>query len=565
MLSCQTLKRGLIFGLLAIASRVGASQKHNCNCFPGDECWPSVSTWNAFNESISGRLIKTVPLAIPCHAPYYDENKCEILRNGWNKTYEHYQSSSSIMAPFFTNGTCDPFHPVSKPCTFGNLVHYAVNISQPEHVSMAIRFATKHHIRFIIRNTGHDYNGKSTGAGALAVWMHNLKDIEIKDYNDKHYQGKSAKLGAGVQGIEAYRAADAHGLRILSGACPSVGIAGGYSQGGGHSMLSSRYGLGADQVLEWEVIDGTGRFLVATREQNSDLYWALSGGGGGTYGVVWSMTSKAHQGGPVSGLNLTILTENNSDDLIYKALELYNSQLPAIVDEGIMSMGSISNTSFQISPMTAPDIPVKKLEIIIQPLRDGLDKLGVRYTWHSEQFESYLDEFDAMMRSVTVGVAQYGSWLIPRSVVQEKNDDLTDAIRQVVSNGGKISLNGMSVSKNVSGDVYNAVLPAWRDAITHAYLKTTWKFNKPKEMLSNQNKMTRDFVPRLQKLAPQSGAYLNEADFRQPNWKAAFYGENYKALRQIKAKYDPHSIFYGVTAVGSDEWIVSPSGRMCRA
>jgi len=175
-----------------------------------------------------------------------------------------------------------------------------------------------------------------------------------------------------------------------------------------------------------------------------------------------------------------------------------------------MSMGSISNTSFQISPMTAPDISVKELGSITQSLRDDLDKLGVKYAFHSEQFESYLDEFEAMMRSVTVGVAQYGSWLIPRSVVQEKNDQLTDAIRHIVSNGGEISLNGLNVSKNVSGDVHNAVLPAWRHALVHAYLKTPWEFNEPKKMLANQNKMTHDFVPQLQKLAPQSGAYLNE-------------------------------------------------------
>lgn len=132
-----------------------------------------------------------------------------------------------------------------------------------------------------------------------------------------------------------------------------------------------------------------------------------------------------------------------------------------------------------------------------------------------EQFESYLDEFEAMMRSVSVGVAQYGSWLIPRSVVQEKNDELTGAIRHIVSNGGNISLNGLTASKKVSGDVYNAVLPAWRDTLIHAYLKTPWEFNEPKKMLANQNKMTHDFVPQLQLLAPQSGAYLNEVGHSQ--------------------------------------------------
>lgn len=54
----------------------------------------------------------------------------------------------------------------------------------------------------------------------------------------------------------------------------------------GNSTLASKYGLSADQALEWEVVNGTGKLLRASRIENSDLFWALSGGGGGTYGVV---------------------------------------------------------------------------------------------------------------------------------------------------------------------------------------------------------------------------------------------------------------------------------------
>jgi FAD/FMN-containing dehydrogenase len=295
--------------------------------------------------------------------------------------------------------------------------------------------------------------------------MHNLKNIEFKDWEDSRHNVKVVKLGAGVQGMEAYEAAHKEGLRIVGGECPSVGLAGGYSQGGGHSALSSKYGLGADQVLEWEVIDGTGRFLIANREQNTDLYWALAGGGGGAYGIVWSMTSKVYPDGIVSGLNLTFSATDISTDTFFKAVELYNAHLPLIVDEGVMSLNFLTNSSFTIGPMTAPDMPLAKLESLFQPIRDGLDQLGIKYKYHSEEFGSYLAQFQAQMPLVEVAIAQYGSWLMRRSVIQENNHGLTESVRKVVSNGGDFTTVAINVSKQVSGDVHNAVLPAWREAI----------------------------------------------------------------------------------------------------
>lgn len=93
------------------------------------------------------------------------------------------------------------------------------------------------------------------------------------------YRGPAIKLGAGVAGYEAYAAAEAAGYRVVGGDCPTVGISGGYTQGGGHSLLNSAYGMAADQVLEWEVVTTQGEHLIATPTENEDLYWALSGGG----------------------------------------------------------------------------------------------------------------------------------------------------------------------------------------------------------------------------------------------------------------------------------------------
>ena len=211
-------------------------------------------------------------------------------------------------------------------------------MSCADDVAAGIKFATKHNIRLVVRNTGHDYNGKSTGSGALGIWMHHLKDITFSDWSDASYTGKAIKLGAGVMGIEAYEAADAQGLQVVGGECPTVGIAGGYTQGGGHSALASKHGLAADQVLEWEVVTGTGEYLVANRESNSDLYWALSGGGGGTYGVTLSMTSKAHPDTPTSAMNMTFLSTNTTQDKYYEAISTFHASLPAMVDAGIMSV-----------------------------------------------------------------------------------------------------------------------------------------------------------------------------------------------------------------------------------
>ena len=96
--------------------------------------------------------------------------------------------------------------------------------------------------------------------------------------------------------------------------CPSVGLAGGFTQADGHSTLSSQYGLGADWVFEWKVVTATADHVIATRSKNADLYWALSGGGPGTCGVVISMTVRAHQDGAVGGASLSFALEGDSKD-----------------------------------------------------------------------------------------------------------------------------------------------------------------------------------------------------------------------------------------------------------
>ena len=354
-----------------------------CRCMPIDSCWPSDDEWAQFNSSIQGRLIKTVPLAGSCHYDSfaaYDAEQCTALQAGWTVPETHYTTSSSIMAPYFANQSCDPFLPPDARCEIGTYVSYAVDVSEPQHVSEALAFAAEKNIRVVIRNTGHDYNGKSTGAGALGIWVHNLKSLEMLDYDCNGYVGKAVKMGAGVQGFEAYEFVNATGNVIVGPEVASVGMAGGYVQAAGHSPLSSKFGLAADQVLEWEVVDGQGRLLRASPDENSDLYWALSGGGGGTFGVVLSATSRIYDDGPTSGANLTLQRGDLSDDEYYDAFQTYQSVVSALVDAQAVSVAYLMSSVFIISPITAPGLSSSQLRSILSPFTDKLTSIGANFS-----------------------------------------------------------------------------------------------------------------------------------------------------------------------------------------
>lgn len=280
-------------------------------------------------------------------------------------------------------------------------------------------------------------------------------------------------MGAGVQGFEAYGAADKVGLSVTGGECPTVGLAGGYTQGGGHSQLASKYGMAADQALEWEVVvDGTGKLLRASRTENSDLFWALSGGGGGTYGVVWSLTSKAHKDIPVSATNLTFTNEGVSQDTFWAAIAAYHAFLPRLVDVGVMSSAGMSNTSFSLIPLVGPGISKEQLTSLLEPFLATLRKSGIKFTAGIYQFPGYLAQYTTMQKPVPVGVTQTGGRLIPRSVVENNNEELIAVFRNIIEHGAYVNTIAINVSKKVAGDVYNAVLPAWRDALLSVVIDT---------------------------------------------------------------------------------------------
>lgn len=189
------------------------------------------------------------------------------------------------MYPLFEGNSCLPQDAGKQnaTCQLGGLPAYSVNVTCAAQIQLAVNFARTLNLRVVIRNTGHDFLGKSTGAGALNIWTHHLKKLElVEDYKSAgSYRGPAFKIGAGVQVVELYQAADRYGYTAVGGECRTVGVAGGYTAMGGHSPMSPIAGLGSDQVLSVEIVTPDGRFVTADEKHNPDLFWAVRGGGGG--------------------------------------------------------------------------------------------------------------------------------------------------------------------------------------------------------------------------------------------------------------------------------------------
>ena len=278
--------------------------------------------------------------------------------------------------------------------------------------------------------------------------------------------------------------------------------------------MTTSFGLAADQTLSFEVALANGNVVTATRTNYSDLYWALSGGGGGTYGVVLSMTAKAFPDTIVSGASVVFTTAGTGTaDNFYAAIAAFHEKLPAMVDAGGLVIYYFNDAFFQIAPYTGYNKTAAQVKATLAPFIKSLDALNITYTATYSQSATYTDHYDKYFGplpygNIQVGIAQYGGRLIPRATLEKNNTNFMAAARKITENGVIFIGVGTDVSSFAKG-VSNSVLPAWRTAIVHATLTTPWSFTAPwSDMIALQDKMTKVIMPQLEAVTPNSGVYM---------------------------------------------------------
>jgi FAD/FMN-containing dehydrogenase len=416
--------------------------------------------------------------------------------------------------------------------------------------------------------------GKRTGKGALGIWTHHIDFIKAQlNYTSTAYTGAALKMGTGVQGGAAYAAAHRLGHRIVGSLCPTVGLAGSFAQGGGHSPLTALHGLGADNVLEWEVVTANGTHAVASPTSQPDLYWALTGGGSGTYAVIVSMTVRMHRDNVATiGARLDVNASlAPSATAFWAAVDAAHARLAAaVVNAGAYAALTLTNASASIV-VTAPGQPVARVRDLLQHATAYLNRQRIAYTQNVSVNESYYAHFDRyyspLPNSLWLASDLATSRIMPAVVLRDATQRaaLVRLYRTVAAEPGWFALH-LALQAPADGTVaVNAVHPAWRSAGALALLFAPWDWRALASVTAAQLARLNGVVePAARALLPQAPPYLNEANYAAPNVVAALFGPNLLRLHHVKAAYDATDLLYAPYGMRSEAWEPDVDGWLCR-
>ncbi|UNI22232.1 hypothetical protein JDV02_008139 [Purpureocillium takamizusanense] len=574
--------------LLGAASAGRPGTTSSCKAAPGSRAWPSLGEWQALNASAGGRLLSPAPPGAPCHPdqPGYSAEACAAAQRGWRLYDWHAADPVSMMLDQFANYTCLPQE--RYPCSGQGYPSYVVNATEATHVKAAVDFARKHNVRLVVRSSGHDFLGRSNAPGSLSVWVHHMNGIDFHEGSFKLagsgrvLGGSAVTVGGGTAMYDIYTATDAYNQTIVGGGAKSVAV-GGYISGGGHSTLSPRYGLAADNVIEVEVVTPLGEVLTANEDQHADLFWALRGGGGSTFGVMTKITMWTHPTPKITSLTWMGVTDPKSP-FVVDLVSYLSSQIPYLMDKGGLSGYNYASFGTK-SPVPLPGIPENIagvmglgfvqdkgpgfLEEIFKPINDTVKKRwsGQAFVFlATEEFPTFLAWFDKYFDHNPAGNSSYiVSRLLDGQTLASDPRALGTAIKAAGGSRGGMALfmvggRGVQNAKPRGG---NSVNPAWRNAYVHALSSSSFPpFNKTAER-ETVKRLDAAMQP-LRALTPKSGAYLNEALPFEKDWQHTFWGSNYERLLKIKRTVDPTDVFWCAPCVGNERWAETADGRLCK-
>jgi len=552
---------------------------------PGDPYWPTPAQWDELRVAIGGTLLLPESLFAPCVADA-DSAACaavrELLRN-----------------PFFmgdqpggtqVSGWLDAWTPA--PSAYGVMARNAAEVAS------AVDFARTHNLRVVVKGGGHSYLGTSNAPDSLLIWTRNLTAVRLHDeFVGEGCAGRIApqpavSLGAGCMWIDAYSAVTTRaGRYVQGGGCTSVGVAG-LIQSGGFGSFSKGFGNAAAGLLEAEVVTADGKVRIVNACRDPELFWALKGGGGGTFGVVTRLTLRTHDlprffGGAWGAIQAR--SDAAFRTLLARFLAHYAERLanPHWGEQFAVK----SDNSLKIS-MVQQGLAREEARAVWQPFFDWVKasadfritaELGA--SGHEPQGWWKVQGNPSMIPDTRPGASpdhgfwqgdldQVGAYLhgydslwLPAALLEKASQPRLVEALFAASRHKDVELHcnkglAFATPAAVKASLDTAMNPGVTEAFALAIIADGERPSYPGESrppmdLEAAHRDARAIdaaAAELSKVAPRAGSYLSESNFFNERWQEAYFGANYPRLLRAKKQYDPEGLFIVHHGVGSEHW-----------
>jgi FAD/FMN-containing dehydrogenase len=555
---------------------------------PGDAAWPKPPAWQALNQRTGGQLIKVqFPLAVCAAAP--TGAACASV---FQKLRNPYFIGDTVGLTQ-TLGWVDAW--TTQPSV------YAVAALSAADVAAAVNFAREHRLRLVVKGGGHSYLGTSNAPDSLMIWTRHMNAIELHDAFVP--QGAPSQLaaqpavtiGAGAIWQQAYNAVTTKaGRYVQGGGCMTVGVAG-LVQSGGFGSFSKGFGTAAAGLLEAEIVTADGVIRVVNAYADPELFWALKGGGGGSFGVVTKLTLRTHDLPTFFGA-VNFRVEVKSDAALRKLFARFvEFAAGTLCTPHWGEQITFIPNGVKVS-MTFQGLDQAQAQAAWKPLLDWLAASPAEFSTGKPVIVAIPARrfWDASLWKAVPGVMKrddrdgapddnifwagdggqvgqvlhaYKSAWLPRSLLdKDRQQALVDALLAAAAEWGV----ALHFNKGLAGAAPETIA-ASRDTATNPAVLDAFALaisageeppaypgiagHEPDLAAARRGarQIEAAFAP-IRKLLPAPASYLSESDFFDTTWQAAYWGTNHARLEAAKAKYDPEGLFFVHHGVGSERW-----------
>jgi FAD/FMN-containing dehydrogenase len=416
----------------------------------------------------------------------------------------------------------------------------------PEDVVATVNFARRHGLRLAARSGGHSFGGYSAPNGGIVADVSRMSQIRIDG------RGSTAVLGPGTLILDLNAGLGPRGLAIPVGTCPTVGV-GGLTLGGGFGYSSRKLGLTADNLLELELVTASGDRLTCNADQNSDLFWACRGGGGGNFGITTSYRFRLN---PVGQVALFTLNWHWSDGPA--VVDAWQRWAPGAPDE-LFSTCSLSRAggphptgpavTSQGQYFGSPERLTSLLEPLLTAARPTRQRVTLASFTQAQQMWAACPPGHCRERAANPYTVKTDFFTEP--IPSAGITTMTEALERWPGSSAASPTVGFEL--NSWGGAIGRV-PSSATAFVHrgaqflAIYGTTWSQHDRPALVNANGAWLEEFYADMRPYA--SGyAYQNLIDPQLSTWPHAYYGANLPRLIAVKRRYDPDGFFNFAQAI----------------